>query len=52
MIKNLTKDMGKYLPGQIVPAIEGFISIPTSFLNLVSSIGECLKHLKIFLREV
>ncbi len=28
MIKNLIKDMGIYLPAQIVPAIVGFISIP------------------------
>jgi len=28
MIKDLIKDMGKYLPAQIVPAIVGFISIP------------------------
>lgn len=28
MIKDLIKDMGKYLPAQIIPAIIGFISIP------------------------
>lgn len=28
MIKDLFKDMGKYLPAQIVPGVVGFISIP------------------------
>ncbi|GAH45819.1 unnamed protein product, partial [marine sediment metagenome] len=28
MIKNLIRDMGKYLPAQVIPAIVGFISIP------------------------
>ncbi len=28
MIKNLLKDMSKYLPAQIIPGVVGFISIP------------------------
>ena len=42
MIKNLVKDAGKYLPGQIVPAIVGILSIPV--ITRLFSSGEYGKY--------